>query len=357
MKAHRSTARRAALVAVVALLVSACGGSDSGAPAPAPSTPAPAPAPAPAEPFVIGYAPSELAEEDFFGQFRVGLIDGLDSLGIEYEIIARAPSNAKAHDEQFNIVQDLITLGVDAIIIAPTGYDEQIASYQAVNAAGIPLFLTNISRPENEPDIDVLQYAAYSHQAGGEVNAEFLSKAFPSGTSVAFLRGIPGAVDDQRSLPVVAAFEAAGYNIVTQEVGNFNRDEAFELIQRIMAAHPDTEFVYTANSGMASGAIAGLESMGLVPNVDVKVWGFGGTREELENIRDGRQFGTVFRDPVEMGQNMAIALGLVRDGRANEIVADFNATMQLLTSADDIKAKVPAAAFGGDANKAAFFTN
>lgn len=357
MKTHRTTVRRAALVGVVALLVSACGGSDSGEPAPAPAAPAPAPAPAPDEPFVIGYAPSELAEEDFFGQFQVGLIDGLDSLGIAYEIIARAPSNPTGHDEQFNIIQDLITLEVDAIIVAPTGYSEQIASFQAVNAAGIPLFITNFSRPAEEPDIDVLQYAAYSHQAGGEVNADFLSKEFPSGTSVAFLRGIPGAIDDQRSLPVIAAFEAAGYNIVSEEVGNYSRDEAFALIQRIMAAHPDTEFVYTANSGMASGAIAGLESMGLVPNTDVKVWGFGGTLEELENIRDGRQFGTVFRDPVEMGQNMAVALGLVRDGRESEIVADFNATMQLLTSADDIKARVPAAAFGGEDKKAAFLTN
>jgi ribose transport system substrate-binding protein len=352
MKGHRSTARRASLAVVVALLVSACGGSDSGAPA----APAPAPAPAPAEPLIIGYAPSELAEEDFFGQFRVGLIAGLDSLGFEYEIVARAPSNPKAHDEQFNIVQDLIALGVDAIIIAPTGYAEQIASFQAVNAAGIPLFLTNISRPADEPDIDVVQYSAYSHQVGGEVNAEFLSKAFPSGTQVAFLRGIPGAVDDQRSLPVIAAFEAAGYVINTQEVGTFNRDEAVELIQRIMAAHPDTEFVYAANSGMAGGAIAGLEAMGLVPNEDVKVWGYGGTSEELENILAGKQFGTVFRDPVEMGQNMAIALGLLRDGRAGEIVADFNATMQLLTNCADIKAKVPPAAFGGEANKTAFIT-
>jgi ribose transport system substrate-binding protein len=357
MNRQKRAARRVALAAAVALLVAACGGSNDAAPSGGSTTPAPAPAPAPAEePFIIGYAPSELAEEDFFGQFQVGLIAGLDGLGIKYEIIARAPSNPKAHDEQFNIVQDLITLGVDAIIIAPTGYAEQIASFQAVNAAGIPLFLTNISRPADEPDIDVVQYSAYSHQVGGEVNAAYLSTAFPSGTPVAFLRGIPGAIDDQRSLPVIDAFTAAGFNIVTEEVGNFNRDEAFELIQRIMAAHPETKFVYAANSGMAGGAIAGLESMGLVPNEDVKVWGYGGTREELENIIAGRQFGTVFRDPVEMGQNMAVALGLLRDGRAGEIVADFNATMQLLTSCADIKAKVPAVAFGGEAKKAEVVT-
>lgn len=351
MNRHTSNGRRIALAAAVALLLAACGGSDSGTSAPAPAAPAPAPAPADG-PFVIGYAPSELAEEDFFGQFQVGLIAGLDSLGFEYQIIARAPSNPTAHDEQFNIVQDLITLGVDAIIIAPTGYAEQIASFQAVNAAGIPLFLTNISRPAEEPDIDVVQYSAYSHLEGGEVNAAFLSTAFPSGTPVAFLRGIPGAIDDQRSLPVVAAFEAAGFNIVAQEVANYNRDEAFEQIQRIMAAHPETQFVHAANSGMAGGAIAGLESMGLTPNVDVKVWGYGGTIEELQNIIAGRQFGTVFRNPVEMGEKMAFALGQLRSGQADQIVPDFNATMQLLTSCADVKEKVPAVAFGGEARKA-----
>lgn len=300
----------------------------------------------------IGYAPSELDETDFFGQFQLGLETGLADLGVDYELNARAPSTAEAHNEQFDFVEDLITLDVDVIIIAPTGFEEQIASYEAVNEAGIPLFMTNFSRPapDEEPDVDIVQYSGYSHAEGGEVLGDHFAEALEEGTQVAVLRGVPGEVDDQRALPAIERMEAAGVEVVTQEVGNFERDQAFELTQRIMAAYPDLDMIYAVNSGMAGGAVAGLEAAGFSPGEDVAVWGYGGTVEELELILEGNQTGTVFRDPVEMGMAMAESMLLVAEGRIDEITEDFNATMQLITGCEDIVERVPAIAFGGADN-------
>lgn len=297
----------------------------------------------------IGYAPSELDEVDFFGQFQLGLEEGLQELGIEYELTARAPEDPTGHSQQFDFVEDLITLGVDLIIIAPTGFEEQVSTYQAVNEAGIPLFITNFSRPDEETDFEVVQYSGYSHQEGGEANAAFLVDALdPETDQVAFLRGIPGDIDDQRTNPVIEAFEAAGFTIVTEEVANFDRDVAFESTQRILGAHPDTTFIYAANSGMAAGAVAALEAMGMTPNDDVGVWGFGGTIEELEAIIDGRQTGTVFRDPTEMGREMATAIQQLQAGDEADIDPDFRATMTVLSSCGDIVESVPEVTFAGN---------
>lgn len=299
----------------------------------------------------IGYAPSELDETDFFGQFQLGLEEGLQDLGIEYDLNARAPDDPTGHSQQFDFVEDLITLGVDLIIIAPTGFEEQVSTYQAVNDADIPLFITNFSRPDEETDFDVLQYSGYSHLEGGEVNAEFLRNELdPETDKIAFLRGIPGAIDDQRTDPVIAALEEDGFEILTEEVADFDRDIAFEATQRILGAHPDVTFIHAANSGMAAGALAALESSGVVPNEEVKVWGYGGTVEELEAILDDRQFGTVFRDPTEMGQNMAIAIQQLLDGQEDQIDPDFRATMTVLSSCEDIVESVPAISFGGEDN-------
>jgi ABC-type sugar transport system substrate-binding protein len=297
----------------------------------------------------IGYAPSELDETDFFGQFQLGLEEGLQELGVEYELTARAPDDATGHSQQFDFVEDLITLGVDLIIIAPTEFEAQVSSYQAVNEAGIPLFITNFSRPEEEQDFEVVQYSGYSHLEGGEANAEYLVDALdPETDQIAILRGVPGDVDDQRVNPVVEAFEEAGFTIVAEEVANFDRDIAFEATQRLLGAYPDTTFIYAANSGMAAGALAALESSGLTPNEDVRVWGYGGTVEELEAILDGRQFGTVFRDPTEMGRNMATAIQQLLEGNEDEIDPDFRATMQILDSCEDIVERVPDVTFGGN---------
>lgn len=312
------------------------------------STPAPAPNVMNSEPILIGYAPSELNPTDFFGMFQVGLEEGLQELGIDYELVARAPTNAKAHNEQFVLIEDLITLEADVIIVAPTEFEAQIGSFRAVNEAGIPLFLTNISRPADETDFEVVQYSAYSHEEGGTAAGKWFAENLEPGTKVGIIRGIPGRVDDQRALPAIAAMEAAGIEIVVQEVADFDRDIAFRVTEGMLSAHPDLDFIYAVNSGMAAGARAAIESNGLVPGVDIGVWGFGGTVEELTAIVEGKQNGTIYRNPVEMGRAMAQAIALVVSGRIAEVEPDFNAPMYTLSSCADVVNQVPAVTFGGE---------
>lgn len=296
----------------------------------------------------IGYAPQALSPQDFFGMFELGLRQGLEAAGRDYEIISRVPSNQSAHEEQFTAILDLITLEVDVIVVAPTEYEAQIGAFQAVNEAGIPLFITNLSRPAIETPFEVVQYAAYSHEEGGIANGEWFAANLDPGTQVGIIRGIPGTVDDQRSLPAIEAMEAAGIEIVVQEVANYNREEAFKVAEGMLTAHPDLDFIYAVSSDMAAAAVAAIEARNLVPGVDVGVWGFGGTVEELSAIIDGSQTGTAFRNPVEMGEAMALAITLVMDGRTDEVVTDYNATLYTLSSCEDVIRLVPSVTFGDE---------
>lgn len=301
---------------------------------------------------LIGYAPSELDPTDFFGMFQLGLEQGLEERGVDYELRAQAPPSPTGHTEQFNFVEELVTLGADIIVIAPTEYEAQISAYQAVNDAGIPLFLTNISRPEDPPgDFEVVQYSAFSHEEGAIANAEWFVENLEPDTNIAILRGLPGEVDDQRALPVIEELEANGFNIVAQEVADFDRDKGFRATQDLLSAHPEIEFIYSVNSGMAAGALAAIETAGLTPNEDVKVWGYGGNMEELEAIVADRQAGSVYRDPVEMGDAMAEGIWLTLQGREDEVEPEFLATMQVVASCPDIVEIVPEEAFGGEFEK------
>lgn len=300
------------------------------------------------EPIVIGYAPQALSPADFFGMFELGLKQGMEEGDLEYEIISRVPSNQSAHEEQYNAILDLISLEVDIIVVAPTEYEAQIGAFQAVNEAGIPLFITNLSRPADETPFEVVQYAAYSHEEGGINNGEWFAANLDPGTQVGIIRGIPGTVDDQRSLPAIEAMEAAGIEIVVQEVANYNREEAFGVAEGMLTAHPDLEFIYAVSSDMAAATVAAIEGFGLEPGVDVGVWGFGGTVEELNAIIDGSQTGTAFRNPVEMGEAMALAIGLVMDDRIDEVVTDYNAPLYTLSTCEDVINLVPPVTFGDE---------
>lgn len=300
------------------------------------------------EPIVIGYSPSELDPTDFFGMFQVGLEAGMDASGREYEIVSRVPSNPAAHDEQFGFVQDLIALQPDVIVVAPTEFGAQFGTFREVNESGIPLFLTNISRPADETEFEVVQYAAYSHEEGGVASGEWFVENLDADAQIGILRGFPGAVDDQRALVAIEALEAAGFEIVVQEFANYERDLAFRATEGMLAAHPDLDFIYAVSSDMATGAVAAIENFGLEPGVDVGVWGFGGTVEELDGIIKGTQTGTVFRNPVEMGEEMAKAIVLTVDGNVDQVEPDYNATMYPLSSCEDVINLVPAVTWGGE---------
>ena len=70
----------------------------------------------------IGYAPPVYDTLDYFGQFAAGFEEEMNRRGAAFEFIARASTQEASIQQQLDIVEDLITLGVDYIIVGPIDY-------------------------------------------------------------------------------------------------------------------------------------------------------------------------------------------------------------------------------------------
>lgn len=295
-----------------------------------------------AQTITIGYTPSDWDPSDFHGMFGAGIEQGLDAHGVDYEFLIRAPGSHTAHEDQLAIVEDLIAQGVDYIVINPTDYEVQRASYERVLEAGIPLIVGNYRDPfPDDWGIQALMFSGYSHADAGEAVAQYLDQNYEDGTGMGIIHGFPGYTTYARAPE--ERFVELGMNLVHTEYADFERLRAYDAMERIIVAHPEAEVIVTTSSAMAVGAVEAVISNGAVDDFDV--YGSGGTFEELRYVEQGILAGAWIRNPIEMGEAVGRAIYLDQQGRTDEIELVYDAPIYIIDSIEAINEHVAPAIY------------
>jgi ribose transport system substrate-binding protein len=101
--------------------------------------------------------------------------------------------------------------------------------------------------------------------------------------------------------------EYPGINLVSWEVGDWEKAKAFNLTANALIANPDLAAVWCANDSMAMGALEALRAKGLAGKVPV--CGADAIPEMLDAIKKGEAVATASTDPLwQAGEGLAIAL-------------------------------------------------
>lgn len=281
----------------------------------------------------IGYTPSDWDPSDFHGMFGAGIEAGLQEAGVDYEFLIRAPGAHTAHEDQLAIVEDLIADGVDYIVINPTDYSIQRVAYQKIIDAGIPLFVGNYRNPFPEDwGIQPLMLSGYSHDDAGTTLANYLFERYGEGAKISIIHGFPGYTTYARAPEELYA--ELGMEVVYTDYADFDRLKAYDAMERIIVAYPNTQVVVTTSSAMAVGAVEALVANNAVGDIDI--FGSGGTFEELRYIESGVLAGAWMRDPIEMGKAIGRAIHLHMQGRADEIPQVFDSPIYIIDSVEAI---------------------
>lgn len=287
----------------------------------------------------IGFAPPVYDTLDYFGQFAVGFQEELAARGVDFEFIARASTAEANVQQQLDIVEDLIILGVDYIIVGPIDYFAIVPALRAANEAGVPIIVINhlaIHPPES--DVDVLAYSGYYHEEGGEVTALWaLENLLEPGDKVGLMFAEPGnQISEQRVGTARDIWVEAGIEIVFEHYAYWEQARAFDATERLLLAHPDVKAIYAANSAMAMGTAVAVDGMG---RGDVAVFGYGAVPPELDMIWEGLIKGAIFRDSQSSGRYIAEAVYNHLNGLP--VARQYPLDMLMVASRDDILEKVP----------------
>lgn len=285
---------------------------------------------------LIGWTVPYLDRDDSFGFYERAVREHLDSLGVDYEMITRAPDSHADHAGQLAIVEDMIARGVDIMVIAPSGFEAQQPAYRRVINAGIPLIVMGYLGWEDDfdvPDGDVY-FVGYSHTDAGIVNAEWMAENYPRGTNLAIIHGTPGFVTRERSQ--VPLQRANGFNIVTEQHADYDRAKAYTAAEDVLVAHPNVQVFLATNSTMANGVAEAVADSG---RTDVDVMGCGGTIEELVNVAAGRMRASWVRSHFDEGVAAAEIIHAYVQGRQNELEEVHTVPIYMVETLEDIKTR------------------
>lgn len=316
--------RRLAALSAVALLVTACGGDDDTADEPAgqpEDTEASAEEPA-EQPEQTAEQPEQTAAD------QDSLVLGVSNLGLSFPFTASISDGMEAAaaelgiqlvtldaggdlDTQVNDVQDLIAQGVDGILLIPLDGAAAESIVDDIVAAGIPVMSVAVQVGDaSQRDLkDVYPgLAALITQdeiATGAIAGEIAIELVPGGGQVAIVEGAAGFPENTtRVQEFTTVVEAAGFEIVASQPGDWVPDVAQATCQNLITANPDLVLIYALSDDMAAGCGEATEAAG----VDVKIVGVGGSSLGIDAITDGAVAGTVCYQPVAMGETALQAM-------------------------------------------------
>jgi ribose transport system substrate-binding protein len=283
MKMKKSLLMKLTLGLMLALLVlSACATPDAETPA-APEEPA-VEEPAEMEKLFVGYSgPTQL------DNFQIVLWEGMQEraaeLGIEVVMLESDWDVVK----QAADIEDLLTQGVDALIVNAADADGTVPSIEQANAQGVPVFSIDSAANGGE----VLSHSGNDLYCIGYRSMEYLGAEMGGSGKILHVNGVPGLMivtwNDNGIDDFIA--DNPDFELVMHAYGEWDQAKAQAITEDVLTANPDLGGVYIMSESMTGGVVQALAAAGLTDTVKVMNGGWG--PESQEWLANGEIVGTM----------------------------------------------------------------
>jgi D-xylose transport system substrate-binding protein len=204
--------------------------------------------------------------------------------------VANGDANRQAND-----VENLLTQGIDVLVIAPHDATQAASMVDKAKAQNVPV--VSYDRLINSDKIDL--YISHQVPVIGRKIAEYALQKVPKGNYVM----VYGASTDNNAhimkkeqLAVLQpAIDRGDIKIVAnQHATDWKAEEALKIVENALTQNSDNiQAIIASNDGMAGGAISALEKRGLTGKV--LVTGQDAEKAALQRIAEGKQTMTVYK--------------------------------------------------------------
>lgn len=243
-------------------------------------------------------------------------------------------------DTQISLMDTAISQAVDAIFLQPIDSVGLAPSIIKAKEAGIPVITLNIDATEPHA-----AHVEMNHYYGAIEIAKAMGELMGGKGEVAILNAPPGIViRDLRTNGFVDGLKAnyPDIKIVADQVADWSRKKAQEVLTAVLAAKPNITGVYGVNDSMALGAVDVAKSKGILKKM--VIFGNDGEKDALESIEKGELTGTQYTDVWQQGRfAAALAIGMATGGvSAQAFGAQGHLLMPyLIATKDTVKSILP----------------
>ena len=260
------------------------------------------------------------------GPFTIGISLPAADHGWMGALIANAEEEAKKHDnveyilytandpnKQTSDIEDLITKGVDAIVMLPIETAALTPVADTVAEQGIPLVVV-------DREVNTESYRTYvggDNYGIGFGDGKYLVEELtekngePKG-KVVEITGVPSSVTDLRSQGFRDYLENyPDIEIIASQPGDFTREAALEATENILQANPEIDAIYSQDDDMTIGIVQAIRDA--QRQDEMFIVSSGGMKEIYQMMKEGQKPEIVvsLRYPPTMGAvgvNLAVKL-------------------------------------------------
>ncbi|WP_319531330.1 sugar ABC transporter substrate-binding protein [uncultured Cohaesibacter sp.] len=263
---------------------------------------------------VVGLVMKSLANE-FFQNMMEGAKAHEQKRG-DYVLKAVGMKNETDFESQINAVENFITQGVDAIVLAPADSKAMVRPVKKAIAAGIVVVNFDVAldaEAKKQQGLE-LAFVGPDNRGGAKLAGDALAKKIGKGAKVVIIEGNPGADNaTERRLGFEASVKEFELDLLDSRTAHWETEEANTVFSTMLTAHPDIQGVMAANDSMAIGVVRALESAG---RDDIVVVGFDNIPAVAPMIEDGRLYATVDQFGTDMAANsIDLALEVAKTGK------------------------------------------
>lgn len=278
----------------------------------------------------VAFVTNQIA--DFWNIAKAGCRDAEKDLGVKVQV--KMPPEASVV-KQKQIVEDLISSGIQGIAISPLDADNQIAWLNSI-AAKVPL----ITHDSDAPKAKRLCYIGMDNYKAGRMCGELIKTALPDGGAVMLFIGRleqdnskhrrQGVIDELLDRPVPESHDKISYDPVDEaitgekyEILDTLTDQGKTEVAKQKAADAINAFpqmkamvgLFEYNPPACYQALKQAGKLG-----QIQLIGFDENDVTLQGIKDGTVAGTIVQNPYEYGYQ---SVKILKDILEKKEVKDF----------------------------------
>lgn len=196
------------------------------------------------------------------------------------EVIIKTSAGAP---EQANQLQDLLSVNkINALVILP--HESAALTKPVAQLHNKGVYTTVVDRGLSDTSAQDA-YVAPNNTAFGNIPAGFIANALKGKGKIVVLRGIASNVDNERNDAFNAQLKnTPGIVVLDSKFGNWNRDDAFKVMQDYLTRFKEIDAVWAADDDMAVGVLKAIDQ---AKRTDIKlVFGGAGAKGAIKTLMD-----------------------------------------------------------------------
>ncbi|MEX2402326.1 MAG: substrate-binding domain-containing protein [Rhodothermales bacterium] len=251
----------------------------------------------------------------------------------DVEVIWQGPQKEDDRQMQIQVVQNFISRGVDAIVLAPLDARSMVGPVEAAVRRGIPVIIID-SGLDSEAQTS---FIATNNYEGGRMGGRYLAELIGGEGNVVMLRYQEGSASttnrEEGFLSALEEYAPEAELLVSNMYAGATMERALQVSQNILNRFSEIDGIWTPNESSTQGMLRALQTSGRAGEIEMV--GFDVNETLLSALREGTLDGLVVQDPFAMGyEGVAAAVAAVR-GEAVEDRVDTRSVLVTRENIDD----------------------